>query len=259
MVKEFFENEGIHFFGELKKEDLLVIQEAKWKRLEEKIGGVESAVVFLMPYFSGQKTTNLSIYAQARDYHLYAAQLSEKFDLFCKDKGYDLRFLLMADTSPINERDAALKSGLGVRGKNGLLIHPQYGSFVFIGVLFLSKAISPQKVQKEKDCIGCGACLRACPTGALCGKGPCLSDLTQKKNRTDAEDALVKKALCKWGCDICQSVCPMNRVVKKTPLAFFREKLISELTPEAIALPQEEFSQRAFAWRGRELLKKNLQ
>jgi hypothetical protein len=51
----------------------------------------------------------------------------------------------------------------------------------------------------------------------------------------------------------------MNRDLPTTPISFFREDLVRELDEEALSAPKEEFSRRAYAWRGRELLRKNLE
>ena len=44
-------------------------------------------------------------------------------------------FVPAADNSPLPEREAAWLVGIGLRGKNGLLILPPYGSYVFLGTI----------------------------------------------------------------------------------------------------------------------------
>lgn len=260
MLREFFESEGIFCYGELPLSAVKVWDRGKMDRMEREIGAVESVVIFLIPYYTGQVTTNLSVYAQPRDYHLYLKELSLRFGEYLKKKDPEIRFRGFADSSPIAERGAALAAGLGVLGKNGLILNPRYGSFCFLGEFFLTKAISPMFPREIKTCNGCGACERACPTGAIRDpqRKKCLSFLSQKKHRTEEEEILVKEAFCKWGCDLCQNVCPVNRSAEDTPIPFFREDLVKELTAEAVEAPKEEFSKRAFSWRGRELLRRNL-
>jgi epoxyqueuosine reductase len=260
MLKEFFEREHIEFYSVLKPEDLVIWDRKKWDQMEEKIGKVRSAVLFLIPYFAGQKTTNLSIYAQPRDYHFYLSELSARFEEYREEKGLSFSFRGFADSSPIAERDAALKAGLGVWGKNGLILNEKYGSFVFIGAFFLNTEIPAMVPMEKRFCPDCGKCLRACPTGAILDdrRKLCLSLLSQKKNRTPEEDALVEKAECKWGCDLCQNVCPMNQNASITPIRFFLEDHISNLSQEVIGMEKEKFTKRAFSWRGKAILKKNL-
>lgn len=258
--RDFFEAERIEYFREIPASALRRTNEAKWQRLCEKTGTPESCILFVIPYHAGKRTTNLSVYAMPRDYHFYMKQLSERFEAYFREKFPAISVQGFADSSPIDERDAALKAGLGVMGKNGLVLNEKYGSYFFIGEFFLSKALSPSPIQEKKDCVGCGSCLKSCPTGAILDpeRKKCLSLLTQKKNRTEEEDRLVEKAACKWGCDLCQTACPMNKNAALTPIEFFRTSLVELLTEKEISLPKTEFSSRAFSWRGREILRKNL-
>lgn len=226
----------------------------------------QTAILFLMPYFAG-RTENLSCYASALDYHAYMKGLFARVCPKLEEKsGY--RFVGFADHSPIDERHAAAAAGLGLVGDNGLLIHPRYGSFVFIGELLTDAppaAVGASEPQPAKPCRGCGACARACPSGCLGGNGAeCLSAITQKKGELTAqEQALVRAGGSVWGCDRCQLVCPHNadamREENYTPIAFFREKRIPRLTaPMLAAMSEEEFAARAFSFRGREPLLRNL-
>jgi len=260
MLNEFFQRENIEYFAELPVSALSVLDEKKMARLKETMGTVESAVFFLIPYSVGQKTTNLSVYAQVRDYHLYAKELGKRFGAYFKEKNISLAYRLAADSSPVDERLGAAMAGLGVKGENGLLLNERYGSFVFIGEIFLSRSIHPQAPKEIKKCISCGKCIAACPTGAVTDgtREKCLSHISQKKKRTAEEDAILFQAECKWGCDLCQNVCPYNENAEETPIPFFREGIVSELTDEVIASPKAEFETRAFSWRGREILKRNL-
>ena len=260
MLKPFFEKEKIEYFTELSIGDVVIWDEKKFSRMEEEIGKVKSVFVFLIPYDFGQITTNLSVYAQVRDYHLYIRELSERFRGYLERENIHIKFKGFADSSPLAERDAALSAGLCVLGKNGLCINEKYGSFFFIGAFFLTEEISPVKKAEKKNCISCGRCEGACPTGAIFDRErkKCLSLLSQKKSLTEEEEVLLEKAECKWGCDLCQNVCPMNENREKTPISFFQTGHISHLSQETITLPKKEFLSRAFSWRGREILRRNL-
>ncbi|MBQ8350910.1 MAG: epoxyqueuosine reductase [Clostridia bacterium] len=225
-----------------------------------------TVILFLVPYYAG-RAENLSCYASARDYHGYMKGLFARvIPRMQAESGCS--FFGFADHSPIDERLAAAQAGLGMRGENGLLIHPRYGSFVFIGELLTDMppeavgAISPQEVL---PCLSCGACARACPTGFLRGEGAeCLSAITQKKGElTEQEVALVRAGGSVWGCDCCQLVCPHNvsamREEQYTPIPYFREERITHLTKACLAaMTAEEFAARAFSFRGRTPLLRNL-
>ncbi len=261
MLEAFFQAEKIEFFSFVSRNRVRVIDPCKMERMEEEIGTVRTLAFFLIPYYAGQKTTNLSVYAQPLDYHRYVSQLEERLKTYWEEKGKTSSLRVFADTSPVDERQGALTAGLGVRGKNGLLIHPKYGSFVFIGVVFLTEEMGKEVICEEKRCLDCGACERICPTGAILDfkREKCLSAITQKKKLTLEEEGLLCKADCKWGCDLCQNVCPMNRNVAETPISFFRENRVERLTLEGISEAEERFRSRAYSWRGREILKRNLE
>ena len=59
------------------------------------------------------------------------------------ERGDDVKGRAYVDTGPILERDLARKAGLGWFGKNTMLIHPERGSFFFIGALFLEIPLAP--------------------------------------------------------------------------------------------------------------------
>lgn len=259
-LDDFFKEEGIEYYRELAAADLCVWNAAKYAEMEQKIGGAESCVVFLIPYFAGRRATNLSIYAMPRDYHYYLRGLCERLAAWREARDLSFSFAGYTDSSPIDERDAALKAGLGVLGENGLILNEKYGSFCFIGEVFLSEKESPADPLPPRRCPDCGACRAACPTGAVSDpmRQKCLSFLSQKKDRTPEEEELVRKAPCKWGCDICQEVCPYNRSVPLTPIPFFREDLVERLTREEVEADKEDFRLRAYSWRGRAILRRNL-
>ena len=222
-----------------------------------------SAIIYLVPYYTGE-TVNISRYAASLDYHLAMREISAEVISSLSAAYPDAHFLGYGDHSPIDEVHAALIAGLGVAGDNGLLISPSWGSYVFIGDILtdldpaLLGAISPRAIE---GCHHCGACRRACPTGILRGEGKdCLSAITQRKGELAPwEEELMRKIGTAWGCDLCQTACPYNREPRITPVAFFHRERIAELTPEILkGMTRVEFSRRAFAWRGRKTVERNL-
>lgn len=226
----------------------------------------QSAVIFLVPYYAGE-TENLSRYAAAEDYHLYMRELFARLTVAPSGSGY--RFYGFSDHSPIDERHAACAAGLGMRGDNGLLIHPDLGSFVFIGELLTDAPpdlLGAKEPVPPAPCLHCGACRAACPSGILRGEGTlCLSAVTQQKGELNEEEKqLLLAGGTVWGCDICQTVCPYNqRIIARgyrTPIPFFRENRITRLRAETLAaMDDETFRRRAFSFRGRQPLARNLE
>lgn len=223
-----------------------------------------SAVIFALPYFTYEKdeNSNISAYAISRDYHLFFESFFEEAIRALEKEYPNNKFVGFSDHSPINEIKAASKSGLGVIGKNHLLITDKYSSFVFLGEI-ITDAILPSNPKKTEYCINCGACLSACPVGMDIKK--CLSSLTQKKgDLSDDEIELIKKYKCVWGCDICQNVCPYTQKAIQngtiyTNVDFFKENRTPLLTSEIIEnMDDNEFKTRAYSWRGKKTIKRNL-
>lgn len=219
----------------------------------------ESVIVFAIPYFVKDETErNLSRYAVPRDYHLYVKELEKRLIPSLEMRFQGHHFSLFADNSPIDERSAAVKAGLGVAGKNGLVLTERYGSYVFLGEVLTDLCydeIGTRQSFEITPCHACGACLAACPK-----KKECLSALTQRKGvlSEDEEKEIVALGLV-WGCDVCQEVCPYNRSIEETPIAFFQKERIPYLTRLSLEkMSDEEFSRRAYAWRKRETVLRNL-
>ena len=177
-------------------------------------------------------------------------------------------FVPAADNSPLPEREAAWLAGIGLRGKNGLLILPPYGTYVFLGTILTGAALDVPERPAAPDCPDCGACRAACPAGALGEGGPdvsrCLSELTQKKGAlTEEEAARLRVHPLIWGCDFCQRACPYNAAPARSPLPEFSTSLVdalenSDLEGLTNRTFRDKYGGRAFAWRGPGPLRRNL-
>ncbi len=259
-IADFFASQSIEYYAVVPYADAREISPHIIKR--HKLTP-RSIIIFLLPYYGGE-TVNISRYAAARDYHLAIKDMTGKLCELLSKLCPESLSLGFGDHSPIDERGAALISSLGILGDNGLLINEKYGSYVFIADVITD--IPPETLgiterSEIKKCTSCGKCKAACPTGILrTGEGECLSAITQRKGElTEAECALMRENNTAWGCDICQSVCPHNTDPETTPLEFFKTDRITELTSSALfGLDEEEFSCRAFAWRGRAVVERNL-
>ena len=87
-----------------------------------------------------------------------------------------------------------------------------------------------------------------------------LGSRTKKGQLTEREKELVKKSGLAWGCDLCQTCCPLNAHIEKTPIPFFYEDRIARLDAEILAgMDKRAFEERAFSWRGWAPLLRNLE
>lgn len=258
-IRDFFKSEKIEYYSVGAYSDF---KETRPDIIERTGISGKSVIMYLLPYFT-EEGENISSYAIPCDYHTEIDRINRSLIGVINAHEPEAKAVGFGDKSPLNEREAAALMGLGVIGDNRLLINEKYGSYVFIGEVVTD--IPPEKLGVKTpvniaECIHCGACLTACPTCALSDKGVCLSEITQRKGElTEAEKSLIKKNGSVWGCDVCQRVCPMNKGKAKTPLDFFYKDRINKLTKERVlSMTDEAFSSRAYAWRKRATVLRNL-
>ncbi|MGN1121349.1 MAG: epoxyqueuosine reductase [Eubacteriales bacterium] len=244
---------GIDALAFLDAEHLHILQEHLMPE------GIRGAAVWLIPYYTGpHPNRNLSLYSVSKDYHVFARALGTVLTETLGKAFPDERFYCFCDSSPLDEVRAAAEAGLGVLGQNRLLISPVYGSYVFIGSLLTTARFASAAKTEPGSCLGCGKCRAACDF--LDGRSTvCASELNQRKELTASELAAVRSRKIRWGCDVCQEVCPMNKNVLLTPIPFFYEDCIEVLTPEMLlSMTKNELKQRAFGWRGRKTILRNV-
>ncbi len=225
--------------------------------------------IFAIPYLcpeADDPQRNVSAYAVSEDYHVFARQLFDTLLPVLRTDFPTHRFAGFADHSPIDEISAAVAAGLGVLGRNRLLLTEQYSSYVFLAEIITDLPLTPTTCSldpKTRTCHGCGACTTVCPMQTA--GGVCRSALTQKKSPlTEEEQRLIRQHNGVWGCDLCQEVCPYTLRARQagtiySPIPFFHQRPLSRLTPEILdRMSEQEFSRRSYAWRGRDTIQRNL-
>lgn len=184
-------------------------------------------------------------YAIGADYHeVLRDRLSEAAEHMRSRYGGDTR--VCVDTAPIHERYWAAKSGIGFIGLNGQLIVEGIGTKVMLGEILWTIDVEPDRPLTDKKCIGCGACAKACPGGALDGKGGldarrCLSYLGIEYRGDLPEDLRFHGRI--YGCDVCQDVCPYNKPTDKVAIEEFtpRQELMDLDIEKVRGLDDERF------------------
>lgn len=147
------------------------------------------------------------------------------------------------------------RAGLGVLGKNGMVIHERFGSYFLWAEMVTTLALAPNRPVLG-PCPGCMACIRACPGKALGENGVevgrCASHISQKKGELDEqEQAILRAAHTVWGCDICQDVCPLNQKVAPCALKAFETDLCFCITEENL---DALYPDRAFNFRKKSVI-----
>ena len=189
-------------------------------------------------------------YAWGDDYHdVMKAMLDRLVERLRAEAGpFEARTYV--DTGPIVERAWAAEAGLGAWGKNTCLLHPEHGSWFFLGEAVTDLDL-PADAPRLDMCGSCTACLEACPTGALpapyvLDATRCISYLTIEVKGAIPEERREGVGRHVFGCDICQDVCPWNRRRRvRGPAAFeARPGLFAPDLDETAALDEETFRAR---------------
>jgi epoxyqueuosine reductase len=157
-------------------------------------------------------------YLRHEDYHTVMMKKLEAAASALKAEYPDMRYKCYVDTGPVLEKAWGVRAGLGFIGKNTLLISPEHGSQMALGVA-VTNAPSPPAADPlagrrpspsmgegggdDINCASCTACLDACPTKALVA--PYLLDA----RKCISYKCFIEKK--EGGCDICQDVCPFNK------------------------------------------------
>ena len=156
----------------------------------------------------------ISVYARGDDYHdimkkrlkALARWVSETFETEVK---------VFVDTAPVLEKPIAAAAGLGWQGKHTNVVSREFGSWLFLGEIFVALAM-PVDAAHADNCGSCQRCLTACPTDAFpapyqLDARRCISYLTiEHKGHIDRSlRPLIGNRI--YGCDDCLAVCPWNR------------------------------------------------
>jgi epoxyqueuosine reductase len=187
--------------------------------------GCKSVVVFVL-HVGLDYYTNLDYYqkgdVESRVLNIYRDWVAFRLFNFLEEMGYDA-------VIPHGFRDekeriarlsfklAAYEAGLGVFGRSSILITPEYGPRVNIGVVLTDASIKPDKPLKDfNPCQECDTCVRVCPISAI-NKKPappkgfdrnrCVRFVNQIRESTNRKVML---------CGYCYNCCPAGEISEKT-------------------------------------------
>jgi epoxyqueuosine reductase len=188
----------------------------------------------------------VSVYAQGRDYHDTLKRRLKALALWIEAR-WPGGLKLFVDTAPVMEKPLAEGAGLGWQGKHTNLVSRDFGSWLFLGEIYLSFALEPEAAEAD-HCGSCRRCLDACPTAAFpapyrLDARRCISYLTiEHKGMIPRElRPLIGNRI--YGCDDCLAVCPWNKFAQaaREPDFLPRQELTAPRLAELAELDDAAF------------------
>ncbi|MBK8191205.1 MAG: tRNA epoxyqueuosine(34) reductase QueG [Vampirovibrionales bacterium] len=229
----------------------------------------QSIIVALMSYAPrpddapGPGALKIARYARGDDYHRVIKRRLKELLKAIQQWEPKAEGRAFTDSAPVLEKALAVRAGLGWLGKNGLVIHPDLGSYCFIGELFLNLDLSGDEAAPTPNhCGRCTRCLDACPTQAIVAPevvdaNRCIAYWTiEHQGEVIAPGIAARLEGWAFGCDICQEVCPWNARAEKIaasgsacapdiePAFLPRPWNVAPQADELLALTPEVFAER---------------
>ncbi|HWQ62756.1 MAG TPA: epoxyqueuosine reductase [Negativicutes bacterium] len=107
-------------------------------------------------------------------------------------------------------KHAAVRAGLGVMGKNTLLLNNRFGNMVWLGAVLVDRALDADPLASYQPCPpSCRLCLDSCPAQALDGV-----TLVQKKCRPICGKSSPGGGVV-YACNLCRKICPNHLGFKR--------------------------------------------
>ena len=196
---------------------------------ERLIDEARSIIVVGLNYYQPDpdRPYRIAKYALGDDYHNLILRRLKKLCRILRDEygGVQRPYV---DTGPLLEKPVAAAAGLGWQGKSTILIHPEQGTWQFLGNIVTTLDLPADEPVKDR-CGSCTACIDVCPTRAITAPyqldaSKCISYLTIEHDGpipAEYREAIGDRL---FGCDECLDVCPWNRWAVPTREAKFKAR-----------------------------------
>jgi epoxyqueuosine reductase len=190
---------------------------------------------------------NISVYARGRDYHeVMKSRLKALARQITEDAPAPLK--VFVDTAPVMEKPLAMSAGLGWQGKHTNLVSRDFGSWLFLGEIYLSLELAPDTAE-EDHCGACHACLDACPTAAFpapyrLDARRCISYLTIEHKGHIPRELRGPMGNRIYGCDDCLAACPWNKFAQAARETRFAARAGNAELAELVSLSDAAFRSR---------------
>ncbi|PKP86829.1 MAG: tRNA epoxyqueuosine(34) reductase QueG [Alphaproteobacteria bacterium HGW-Alphaproteobacteria-17] len=192
----------------------------------------------------------ISVYAQGGDYHDIVKKALKAVArwLVAEVPGTELK--VFVDTAPVMEKPLSAAAGLGWQGKHSNLVSREHGSWLFLGAIYTTLALTPNVPGRDR-CGSCTACQDVCPTQAFpapyrVDARRCISYLTIEHDGPIPHELRRGIGNRVYGCDDCLAVCPWNKFADTAHAhrAFLpRGELVAPSLADLLALDDAGFRQ----------------
>jgi len=169
----------------------------------------------------------ISVYARNRDYHdVVKGKLKQLAGKLAARAACAVK--VFVDTAPVMEKPLAQRAGLGWQGKHSNLVSRDFGSWLFLGLIFTDLDLPPDAPETD-HCGSCRKCLDICPTDAFpapyqLDARRCISYLTIEHKGAIPAQLREKMGNRIYGCDDCLAVCPWNKFAETAAEAKLRAR-----------------------------------
>ncbi len=189
---------------------------------------------------------NVSVYAQGDDYHDVIKKRLKRLGRLLGET-FDCPLKVFVDTAPVAEKPLGQQAGIGWQGKHTNLVSRDFGSWLFLGAIYLGIELEPDEEEID-HCGSCRACLDICPTEAFpapykLDARRCISYLTIEHKGPIPEEFRRPMGNRIYGCDDCLAACPWNKFAEEAHESAFhaREELQNPPLSELAALTDTTF------------------
>ncbi|NLC44157.1 MAG: hypothetical protein GX783_07725 [Clostridiales bacterium] len=178
----------------------------------------KTIIVAVYPYQPFNQTISQGQGRYSAHYQAYpkGREAMKELGAILADEGYEI----VVD-SPIPAKRLSYQSSLGKYGKNGLVYHPKFGSFITLHTMLTNAELKWDTLECDKmdtvemsDCGTCTRCIDTCPTQAIADDGIILVSKCMRFHMGSPEIIPIeirgKMGDRMLGCEECQLVCPKN-------------------------------------------------
>jgi len=163
-VKEHGTNEGASVVGIASTDDFGSAPEGS--KPSDKLNGCRSVIVLAAP-FTQVALNDPAEYTEVRQKMVKRmGDIAEKVAKQIKSNGHKA-VPIVSLSEKISLRHAAELAGLGVIGRNHLLISREYGNLLWFSAVLTDAELIPDKKAEYSFCDDCDICVKACPVNAL--------------------------------------------------------------------------------------------